>query len=268
MKTYLNPTDNFHNAVETALDRLPESAKVRRPASRKFAALGIAAALILAVGVGASSLITYQNSWSSAEPDFTELPSQQEMETRFGYPYKAVEKFSNGFEFTGGFITHNETYGEDGDYIGNYESLSCQYERGDQYLTLMTRQALTERDSFDSEIAAETYGDIDLYYHAITLLLVPDDRKITEEDEQALARGEYSFSFGEYEPTEEELEEIQSGESRAVFSLIGGDNQFTAIRHQKSVEWVDDGRLYWISYVGAQNIDKDELLGMAKEIIG
>ncbi|MCH5187976.1 MAG: hypothetical protein J1F63_06190 [Oscillospiraceae bacterium] len=267
MKTYLKPTENFHNAVETTLDRLPEAAPVRRHIGRRFAALGVAAALTLAIGVGASSLIKYQNSWSSAEPDFTELPSQQEMEERFGYPYKAVEKFSNGFEFAGGFVTHNETYGEGGDHIGNYDSLSCEYERGDQYLTLMTSLAVGENATIEGDVA-ETYNGLDFFYKASTFFLVPDDKVITEDDERALVNGEYSFSFGEYEPTEEEAMEIRSGESRAVFSLINSDNQFPAIRHQKSVQWIDDGRLYRILYVGAKNMDKAELLGMAKEIIG
>ena len=131
----------------------------------------------------------------------------------------------------------------------------------------MTRLAVGENASIEGE-AAETYNGLDFFYKASTFFLVPDDKVITEEDEQALDNGEYSFSFGEYEPTEEEAMEIRSGESRAVFSLINSDNQFLAIRHQKSVQWIDDGRLYRISYIGAKNMDKAELISMAKEIIG
>ena len=136
-KTYLEPTEGFHRALKSALDALPEKKLSHRPA--RAAVIGLAAAAALCVSAAAGSLIAFQTSWSSAEPDFTELPSQKELESRFGYPYKAVEKFSNGFEYTGGFVTHNDRFDSDGGHIDGYESFSCEYARGNEYVSLITR---------------------------------------------------------------------------------------------------------------------------------
>lgn len=264
-KTYLEPTEGFHRAMTNALDALPEKKAAHRPA--RAAAVIIAAAAALCVSAAAGSLIAFQTSWTNAEPDFTELPSQSELERRFGYPYKAVEKFSNGFEYTGGFVTHNDQFDADGGHIDGYDSFSCEYSRGGSYVSLITREAVGEDAELSGEVA-ESYNGLDIRYTASTFFLVPDNFEITEADSAALANGKYSFSFGEYDVSDEDRAEIASGESKAAFSYIGGENQTIAVKHQKSVEWIDDGRLYWISYVGGENIAKDELVGMAKEIIG
>lgn len=266
MNDYLKPSKGFHAALENTLDKLPEKAPVRKTHLRPRAAVAMASALAIAVGIGcaASTLIKRQTSWSSAEPDFTAVPTQEQCIKAFGFVPEIVEEFSNGFSYNGGFITHNKLFDDADALAGSYDSLSCEYVRDGQNIELLTLRYYGE--DIEGE-AVESVDGIELYLDSTLLVLVPDDVEITDEDRKRLGRGDFDFSFGSYAPDGEALEEISSGKSKAVFSYISA-GQGAYIACQRSVSWIDNDIYYRLSFIGRYDISSDELIGMAKEMLG
>ncbi len=263
-RKYLESTEKFHNAIVNTLDALPEKEQAERHYfGKNLMAVGIAAALILGLSVCASGLLIFrQDSWSRTETDYTSLPSAEQCMEEFGFVPKCVEEFSTGFKFSGGNTVYNETYDENGVASGEYKSLSCVYSRGDTEVTLRTGKASEDWNEW-SDFAGE-YGGIELFSRSQKLILVPSDSEITDEDREKLKNGDFNFSFGSYSLTDEDIREIQAGECEAVFSYVEAGE---GVANQKSVSWIEDGIGYRLSLVSKNNVNINELLEMAKELI-
>ncbi len=260
-KNYMpKSTEGFHNAITGTLNALP--AKPPRRTTAIKTAVVMAAAVIMGIGAfAAGSLVASRSGWSSSKPDFAALPTEEQCIEAFDFAPKTVEEFSNGFKFSGGFIMHNELSDENGADAGSYDSLSCEYTKDNISVELLTYKA-DDGIAPDGELA-ETYNGTDIFYKSQKLILAPEG-KITDEDREKLAGLNFDFSFGDCSPSAEDMAELLSGESTAVFSAV---TEGEGIANQKTVAWSNGSVNYKIVLVSRENLSKEELLSMAKELI-
>ena len=239
----MNRKTLFHIIGEISDDLIIEAGnpvkKVRR--IRISRAAGLAAALIILLGLTAfasSIIVKSRSSTSTNTPDYNTVPSQHTLQKDIGIAPCILEQFSNGYLFKTGFIVKNEDYDEFDKVFEKYKSLSCEYLRDSNQLTLHVDGSISGIQMDDSE-TAEIYKKSRIKYSTYMNKLVPGNYQLTEQDKKDKASGKYVFSFG---GDEIEINEVQ---------ILG---------------WEYDGLSYTICAIN-NSITKNELIQMAKEII-
>ncbi len=206
---------------------------------KKLALIAAAATFILGITVFASGgIITNIVGSSSSKPDYTSLPTSQQMLKDVGYSGDIIEEFENGYAFHSGNIVTNALKDDSDNTVEKFKSLTLRYEKGENTVNLSI-------EKFNSEIpesGAPTarIGDTDIYARSFIHKIVPEDYVKTDEEAKAESRGELMFAY--------------DGEDHIVESSF------------VSAAWEKDG----IRYNLMQNdgdLSVDDLIGMANELI-
>ena len=161
---------------------------------KKFAVIAIAATFILSLtAFAASNLITNWYSSSSSIPDYTELPTEQQVIKDVGYAGDMVEEFSNGYTFEGGSVVDNALQDDSSNTVEKFKSLSLTYSKGENKVYLSI-------DKYDSEMP-ETgnpiceYDGITVYTSSFTHKIIPENYVKSAEELAAEERGELAFAY-------------------------------------------------------------------------
>ena len=233
--------ENIKNRVGAQIfSAYPERKSGKMRSSKKRISV-IAAAAILVLGAtvfAAGGFAVIWNSSSSAAPDYTSLPSNEQVVEDIGYEAVLIEAFDNGYEFKNGNIVNNNLKDEDGNSVEKFRSLSFEYEKDGDIVVF-------SQDKFNSQLSEEpgevvsSVNGTDIYYYSYTNKLVPPDYEMTDEDKDAETNGKLVFSWGS---SKVEISEVQS------------------------VTWTVDGVQYQLLQIDG-GLSADDLADMAEEII-
>ena len=206
---------------------------------KRFALIAVAATFILCITVFASSgIITSMIAGSSAEPEYTSLPTSQQMIKDVGYSSTLIETFENGYTFHDGSIVKNAFKDISNNTVEKFKSLALRYEKGENKVDLSIQKFNSEIPETNAPVAKN--GDIDIYASSFINKIVPEDYVKTDEELAAESRGELMFA--------------NDGEDHIV------ENNYI------SVSWQDDGIHYNLMQRNGE-LSVDELIKMANEII-
>lgn len=179
---------------------------------RRLAAVLVAAALVLGVGVSAaavSGVITSVVGHSSSRPEYTALPTAERCMADAGYVPALPEAFSNGFAFRRGRLVEESLVDEGGVVAEEYISFSFEYEKDGE--TVLLDQARYASDT-GTPLHSQTLdcGGVTAYYHAGTHKLVPLDYVPTPEEEAAREAGALGFGYTDITPDRIETNAVQT----------------------------------------------------------
>lgn len=237
------PPDIDINAVKRRVNAKLESAYTERKSvtmksKKRISFIAIAATLALGITVFAvNGVVSTWSSSSSSAPDYTSLPTEQQVMKDIGYETVLIDSFENGYTFKDGNVVNNNFKDENGGSVEKFKSVSFDYEKdGDK--------VIFSQDKFNSEMSMA--GDViksvngtDIYYYSYTNKVVPSDYKLTDEDKKAEENGELVFTYGS---SEVEIKQVQH------------------------VSWVKDGILCQLLQIDGR-LSADGLEKMAEEIL-
>lgn len=206
---------------------------------KKFALIAAAAALVLGITAFASSgVIAGWRSSSSSIPDYTSLPTSQQMLHDVGYSGTLMETFENGYVFDTGSIVNNVLENDVGQSVEGFQSLTLRYKKGGNAVNLSIQKFSSEVPPSGTVVAKE--GEIDIYEHSFVHKIVPQDYVKTEEELAAERDGTLAFAYD-------------------------GQNHI-AESNFVSVSWKKDGVSYNLMQKDGE-LSADALIAMAKELI-
>ena len=166
--------------------------------------------LVGTVGVASSGKVAYLFSSMSMDDfrgkSFSQLP---EAEKRAGFKIKALETFSNGYEFTelNTFTTNGAD--EKGNILERYKEICLDYEKPGEYpLSFYVMEATyAHTDSRAAKQTADING-IKVSYYVDTYKIVPVGYELTAQDKENLQKDDYYISEG--------AEEISEGQHTTI----------------------------------------------------
>lgn len=243
---FSHPPAAFHQKVVSTLAQLPQEKKEnevmknnqtnRTFSIKKIAIASIAAVMLLGTTAFAASQITSLISVSSANSDYTALPSQETMAADLGFEAKLVEQFANGFQFDSAHIVYSQGLDDAGNSLVNFKELNLIYQNGGEDILLSTTDYILENTVYD---ATHQYQGITLYETNSKIKFVPENYELTEQEKQDERDGLYSISEG------------------------SSQVEFHEYLH---LQWVQDGIFY--SFMATDSdMSSDEVLAMAYELI-
>lgn len=213
----------------------------------------ICMATVGTVGVAASSGLSWIST-SDKRDEIRQFPTESVVENKVGFEPKYVESFSNGFKFDSlNFIKEDLKNNADIAVSGDQKSITSakaaafRYKRDgsteNQYLNLDARK-IEEKyaDSHEFSDNPVEYNGIKIYYHANKYKAVPEGYKVTEEEQKMIDEGSLQIGYGD---PSDKIEE---------------DNNQT-------VSWYENGIEYMIMNSNYDDLTKDKMIDMAKEVI-
>lgn len=225
--------------VNTKIASASKERKLNVMKSKKKLAL-IAAAAVLALGVtafAATGIVKMQFASTSSIPDYTLLPTQEQVVKDIGYKAVLIDTFANGYKFKDGSVVKNNFTDENRNSVEKFKSVSFNYEKDGDMVYFSQGKHNSETEKQGEVIATESGASI--YYYSYINKFVPTDYEFTEEDKKAEESGEIVFSIG---ASEVETQKVQS------------------------VIWEKDGVEYCLLQIGGK-LTTGELADMAKEVI-
>ena len=216
-------------------------------------------AVLVVTGCAAMGIVKHYHATeiATAYESYVEL---QQAEKDLGKSFKAVESFSNGFDFQSAALVNTEALDEKGEKLFGDQLLELFYQKGTDIITIGVETAeVGEKvahksfeelmkdvmaDEQNSVTELEMVNGIRMYYEGYARKYVPDGYQLTSYDQTCIAAGKYEIVYG-------------------------AESQYMKCISRVMLEM--DGLVYCINYRGAySNWDKygaEELGQMAAEII-
>lgn len=208
--------------------------------NKKIAVPVVAMLMVFALGTGLIATGTIDTFFSSGggKVDYTEVPSNEDLEKDLGFIPVIPDTLAEEYSFTEADI--GKSTGEDvnGNVLLKQKFISCFYSNGVDELDLYIRENSDLLD--ESGVFAENYEGVDIFYQQNTYKRCPAGYEMTEQDIADQENGTYIFSEG---GTEEVYTEV--------------------VTH---VTWIEDGIRYGIMAVDT-DLTKDQLIEAAKAVI-
>lgn len=229
---YPKMPEQFLKTVDKAVsDGLKDNGKVIRMKKKILLVLAATMAMaVTAIGAGRAVMIT---SHSDARSEFTDAEEIGEKADEIGVDFKYVDEFENGYAFKKGWINKNNELDENRGLLRQYKDLDLVYASDKGNVHFIVEEYKGNDDTEEGEIKAYTE---DYKY-------VPVDYEMTEQDLEDMDSGKYIFSTGDLE------EEVTVCE-----------NSF--------VTWHEDGVSYLLMQYGDRgSLSLDEITEMAEEIM-
>lgn len=211
-------SENLFSEIEKNIDS-EESIKMKK-FSLKKAVIICACFVLTATCYAAVKKVSASISVASSESEFTELPSEKELEKALGYSPKATDAFSNGYKFANGFIVKSEDFDDEGNGFQKSKSLSLKYTKENQngYITFSADRVISDEQNEFTDIPV---------YKVQKYKFVPTDYEITEEDKSASEKGELFISFGSEKIEEMDIQFVTWGEGGIAYTLMTSNSDIT-----------------------------------------
>ncbi len=201
--------------------------KVRRMRLKKIVALAAALALLAGITAWAAGVILRGRSSSVRSiPDYYSVPSAEALMQDIGIAPNIPASFANGFAFSGGHIVENEDYDGDGSVLESYRSISCDYKKDSELVSLHVDASIAGNQMDHCE-TAKTYKNSEIKYSSYKNKTVPGSYQLTEQDKKDKKDGKYVFSYGS-EKVETYSVQVIAWEYKGLnYSLCAMDSSIT-----------------------------------------
>lgn len=222
-------------------DHSKEERRMKIGFKQKMAVVAAAMCLCGTIVAVAAGKVKYYGTSSSHTDDIRTFAEMSDVRDRAGFDFKAVEKFSNGFEFEFVNVSDTVAYDDNGQEMEKFPEVMVRYKRGNTGLFVNAEKARPEYTE------PTTGNPVKIPYNGITLIYNEDH---------------YKFVPPDYEPTEEDKKAEESGE---LYISYGSSEVELKTFH--AITW-DDGDMHYLIMTSDEGAPgQDEMAEMAKEII-
>lgn len=224
-----DPTEHYHRKVEATLASLPgEKENHIMKMNKKIAVPVMALLMIFVFGTGLIATGTLDALFgnSPAEPDYTVMPTAEELEKDLGFVPTVPDTLVGDYVFEEAVIGKVRGKDENGNRLLNQKFLSCKYSNESASLLLYVRK---DNDLLEKtgELAADCNGT-DIYYQQDTYKHLPVGYEMTEQDCLDEANGTYIFSEGETAQVfTEEISHVTLVVEGIFYDLMATDTELT-----------------------------------------
>lgn len=216
-------------------------------------------AVLVITGCAAMGIVNHYYA-TETTTEYANYEDLQQAAQDLGKSFKAVESFSNGFDFQSAALVNTEALDDKGEKLFGDRLLELFYQKGTDIITIgvetaevgekiahksfeeLMKDAMADEQNSVTEL--ETVEGIRVYYEGYARKYVPDGYQLTSYDQTSIAAGKYEIVYG-------------------------AESQYTKCISRAMLEM--DGLVYCINYrVVYPNWDKygaEELGQMAAEII-
>jgi hypothetical protein len=209
----------------------------------------IAGMLIIATSVTCVAATNLSGIFGSSShlTEIKTFPSKDKVKENVGFTPKYVEAFKNGFKFNTFNYSNEERRDEKGAAVEKYKTADFDYikEGSKKGQSLSMSAEKIDQKYFDEETAKNVtsveYNGIKIEYTSSKYKSVPEG----------------------YNPTEEEKEL----ENKGLLQIGYGSDEIEVSQNQ-SVMWYEDGISYIILNMDYTELSKEDMINMAKEVIG
>lgn len=190
---------------------------------------------------------TVKSRLHSARKDITEFPKENIVEKRVGFSPKYVESFSNGFKFESFNSSTDKLENNNKSVIVSTKSACFKYKKDgsaqNQDLNF-SAEKIEEQYASSHKFCDEPveYNGIKIYYSAYKYKAVPESYRVTEEEQKMIDDGSLQVGYGD---PSSEIEEYNI----------------------QNVLWYEDGIEYSIMNWDYDDLTKDQMIDMAKQVI-
>lgn len=227
--TFPDPTEHYHRRVEATLASLPEEKENRMMKMNKRIAVPVMVLLfVFAFGTGliATGTLDMLIGGSSAEPDYTSVPTAEEMEKDLGFAPTVPTVIAEDYTFEQAVIGKTKGKDEKGNTLLKQKFLSCEYCNGNESLNLYMEEdnSLLEKTG---DLVADCNGT-NIYYQKDTYKRLPVGYEMTEQDRKDEAEGTYIFSEGETDHIyTEDVSHVTWVKDGILYDLMATDTTLT-----------------------------------------
>ncbi|MBD7912490.1 MULTISPECIES: hypothetical protein [Clostridium] len=184
---------------------------------------------------------------SSRQTEVKNFPSKDKVKESAGFIPKYVEAFNNGFKFNTFNYSNNEIRDDKGAAVEKYKGADFDYtkegSKKNQSLTVYAKkidQKYLDEDTLKNTVTVE-YKGINIEYTSNQYKAVPEGYKPTDEEKELQNKGLLQIGYGS--------DEIE-------------------VNQNQTVTWYEDGISYCILNVDYTELSQDDMINMAKEVIG
>lgn len=170
---------------------------------------------------------TIGKSWvGHSNHNYQTFPDAATVQKDLGFVPKYTESLPNDFEFEFGGTSESELLDESNEALTTTKGLSLLYKQ-----EATGKQINVEAEKMEEKFIEygaenklqETYKGFPLYYYEKTYKFVPEDYKLTEEDQRAYDAGEMEVSYGSDEVTIEQIQSVSWNEGDIKYTVMGND---------------------------------------------
>ncbi|AGX44005.1 hypothetical protein [Clostridium saccharobutylicum] len=177
------------------------------------------------------------------------FPSEDKVKESVGFTPKYVGSFNNGFKFDTFNYRNNEVRDDKGAAVEKYKSADFDYKKegSKKNQSLGMSAAKVDQKHFDENISNNA---VSVEYKGIKIEYTSNQYKSVPEG---------------YEPTDEEKEL----ENKGLLEIgYGSDKDEIEVSQNQTVMWYEDGISYSILNMDYTELSQDDMINMAKEVIG
>ncbi|MDS0527961.1 hypothetical protein NNC19_19900 [Clostridium sp. SHJSY1] len=186
---------------------------------------------------------------SSRLTEVNNFPSKDEVKESVGFTPKYVESFNNGFKFDTFNYSNEEIRDDKRSAVEKYKSADFDYNKEGskkgQSLTMSAKkidQKYFTEDTLKKTVSVE-YSGIKIEYTSNEYKLVPEGYEPTDEEKELQNKGLLQIGYGS---TSDEIKVSQN----------------------QAVKWYESGISYCILNMDYTELSQDDMINMAKEVIG
>lgn len=175
------------------------------------------------------------------------FPSKDKVKDSVGFTPKYVESFNNGFKFNTFNYSNNEIRDDKGAAVEKYKGADFDYKKeGSKKGQILSMSAeKVEQKYFDenssNNVVSVEYKGIKIEYTSNQYKSVPEGYNPTDEEKELENKGLLQIGYGS--------DEIKVSQNQAVM-------------------WYEEGISYCIINMDYTELSKDDMINMAKEVIG
>jgi hypothetical protein len=211
----------------------------------------IAGMLIIATSVSCVAATNLSGIFGSTSKltEIKTFPSKDKVKENVGFTPKYVEAFKNGFKFDTFNYSNEEIRDDKGAAVEKYKTADFEYKKegSKKGQSLSMSAEKIDQKYFDENTSKNTvtveYNGIKLEYTSSQYKSVPEGYNPTEEEKELQDKGLLQIGYGS------ESDEIK-------------------VSQNQSVMWYEDGITYCIFNMDYTELSKDDMINMAKEVIG
>lgn len=183
----------------------------------------LAAACCLLVGtvcVASSGKITSLVS-GFYHKEFESFEELSKAQASAGFSIKAVERFQNGYTFSGMCVNDTKGLDENGNTLEQYKQINIDYEKeGESVLYFHAQQAAHVHDEGREADQSTNVDGVEVEYYVDTYKMVPEGYELTEQDEENLKRDDYYISEGADEISETRMSYVVWFQDGIKYSIM------------------------------------------------
>lgn len=237
----LEAPDTLKTRIDFALKNSVKPSKVRRPFTKRLAAVALVAAVAVTGAVAGSGVTGwYSNTW--LDQNWKDFSQTAEYVQEHVPGAKYVESFSNGYTFDKGYENTVDKRDDSGNTLGSFTEVMLNYEKNGAEVTLGAEPVQEEGQYTSPYDTVRTVGETEVHYRAMKDITLPPDGSIqpTEEEQAAFERGEINIAYG------------SSAREEHTFYRVS---------------WIENGISYSIYTMDPCGLTEDDFFQMAQEII-